>query len=131
GVVRRVDGCTAVSARRRPTIEKNRPKWGAVLMIAVVAAWVGGWGTPASAQKAFVEVTGQTKCYDPSTAAEINCSLPAATGQDGEIQAGVQFPAGRFRGNGNGTGKDNLTNLIWREKANCSSASPAASGTAP
>ena len=39
------------------------PKWGIVLMAAVIAAWVGGWVLPAFAKPALVEVTGQTECF--------------------------------------------------------------------
>jgi hypothetical protein len=40
--VGRVEGSIAVSVERRKAMQKNMPKLGAVLMIAVVAAWVGG-----------------------------------------------------------------------------------------
>src|SRR5215510_594639 len=99
------------------------PKWGIVLMAAVIAAWVGLLVTPVFAKPALVEVTGQTKCWDPTDTripiAEIDCSSSAATGQDGEIQAGVPFPTPRFSDKGNGTVTDNLTNLIWLKNANC------------
>jgi Protein of unknown function (DUF1566) len=103
--VGRVEGSIAVSVERRKAMQKNMPKLGAVLMIAVVAAWVGGWGTPAVAKPALVEVTGQTTSF--------------AEGDDGDIQAGVPFPTPRFSDRGNGTVKDNLTNLIWLKNANC------------
>jgi len=46
------------------------------------------------------------------------------TGQDGEKQAGVDWPAPRFTDNLNGTVTDNLTGLIWLRDANCISLSP-------
>ena len=46
----------------------------------------------------------------------IACS---GTGQDGELQAGVDWPTPRFTDNGDGTVTDNLTGLIWLELANC------------
>ena len=57
--------------------------------------------------------TGQTKCYDTS-GNEIDC---AGTGQDGEIQAGVEWPEPRFADYGNGTVMDNLTGLMWAKVA--------------
>jgi Protein of unknown function (DUF1566) len=86
-------------------MQKNMPTWGIVLMIAVIAAWVGGWGTPASAKPALVEVTGQTTSY--------------ADGDDEDIQAGVPFPTPRFSDKNDGTVTDHLTNLIWLKNANC------------
>ena len=43
----------------------------------------------------------------------------AGTGQDGEIQAGVDWPSPRFTDNGDGTVTDNLTGLMWLQDANC------------
>jgi hypothetical protein len=86
-------------------MQKNMRKLGIVLMAAVIAAWVGVWGTPAFAKPALVEVTGQTTSY--------------ADGDDGDLQAGVPFPTPRFSDKGDGTVKDNLTNLIWLKNANC------------
>jgi hypothetical protein len=71
----------------------------------VIAAWMAVWVTPASAKPALVEVTGQTTSF--------------ADGDDGDIQAGVPFPSPRFSDKGNGTVKDNLTNLTWLKNANC------------
>jgi hypothetical protein len=53
-----------------------------------------------------VPVTGQTTSY--------------ATGDDGNLQAGVPVPADRFTDNSNGTVTDNLTGLIWLKNANAS-----------
>jgi len=58
--------------------------------------------------------TGQTKCYN-DTSAEIEC---AGTGQDGEVQAGIQWPDPRFTDRGEGTVLDNLTGLVWAQDAN-------------
>jgi len=57
--------------------------------------------------------TGQTKCYNTS-GTEILCS---GTGQDGEIQAGVEWPSPRFTDHGN-TVTDNLTGLMWTKNTN-------------
>jgi hypothetical protein len=93
---------------------QNMPKWGIVLMAAVIAAWVGGWGTPAVAD-APVEQTGQTQCWDASGDL-IDC---AGTGQDGEIQAGHPLPSPRFKDEGDGTVEDKLTDLFWLKDASC------------
>ena len=49
--------------------------------------------------------TGQTTSY--------------ATGDDGDLERGVDWPSPRFTDNGNGTITDNLTGLIWLKNANC------------
>jgi Protein of unknown function (DUF1566) len=99
---------------------QNMPKWGIMLMVAVIAAWVGGWGTPAFAD-APMERTGQTQCWDPADTSfpieEIACSDPAATGQDGAVLAGHPLPTPRFVDEGNGTVEDKLTDLIWLKDA--------------
>jgi Protein of unknown function (DUF1566) len=121
-----MDGSTAVSAERKKPMPQNMPKLGAVLMTAVIAAWVGAWGTPAFAADAQVVVTGQTQCWDAS-----GTSIPCdGTGQDGDIQAGLPYPTPRFKDNGDGTVEDKLTDLIWLKNANCSTISPAVWATA-
>ncbi len=42
-----------------------------------------------------------------------------ATGDDGDVQAGIESPVPRFVDNGDGTVKDNLTHLTWLKDANC------------
>jgi Protein of unknown function (DUF1566) len=42
-----------------------------------------------------------------------------ASGDDGDIQAGVPFPTPRFIDNRDGTVMDQLTGLIWLKNANC------------
>jgi Protein of unknown function (DUF1566) len=100
-------------------MRKPLSKLGVVLLVAVIAAWVGVWVTPAVAMNALVEVTGQTQCFD-TIGNPIDCSSAAGTGQDGDIQAGVPFPTPRFSDKGDGTVKDNLTNLIWLKNVNYS-----------
>jgi len=60
--------------------------------------------------------TGQTKCYNSGETEipEIPC---AGTGQDGEIQAGVNWPSPRFKVSGDVV-TDNLTGLMWTMNAN-------------
>src|SRR4030067_533587 len=54
--------------------------------------------------------TGQTTCYD-TAGAVIPC---AGTGQDGDIQAGVDWPSPRFTVSTDGyCVTDNLTGLMW------------------
>ncbi len=69
---------------------------------------------PSSAGVIQLPQTGQMSCYD-SAGSMIPC---AGTGQDGDIQAGVQWPNPRFTDNGNGTVSDNLTGLMWKKDAN-------------
>ena len=52
-----------------------------------------------------VSKTGQTTSY--------------ATGDDGDLEKGVEWPTPRFTDNGDGTITDNLTGLIWLKNANC------------
>jgi Protein of unknown function (DUF1566) len=88
--------------------------WGVVLM--VVIGGLVGWPTPpAWAQRARVPQTGQTTCWQLG-GGQIPC---AGTGQDGEIQAGVEWPTPRFTDRGDGTVRDNLTGLMWLKDAGC------------
>ena len=59
----------------------------------------------ALAQPAQTWKTGQTTSY--------------ATGDDGDLQHGVDWPEPRFEDNGDGTITDHLTGLIWLKNANC------------
>ena len=64
-----------------------------------------------------VPKTGQNRCYEATwPVAEIPC---AGTGQDGELQKGIAWPAPRFTDNMNGTVVDNLTGLVWLKNADC------------
>ena len=69
------------------------------------AAAVGGPPAP-------VEDTGQTGCWDAGGTPR-DCT---GTGEDGEHQAGVEWPTPRFTDNGDGTVTDNLTGLDWLNK---------------
>lgn len=67
------------------------------------------------AGEVYLPETGQTTCYDQNGNA-IECTN---TGQDGDVQAGVEWPEPRFEDNGDGTITDNLTGLMWLKGANC------------
>jgi Protein of unknown function (DUF1566) len=89
------------------------------MLIATTVAWMG-WGTPqALAQRARVPQTGQTTCWQLGVG-QIDC---AGTGQDGDIQAGVEWPTPRFTDRRDGTVRDNLTGLLWLKDAGCFGAS--------
>jgi hypothetical protein len=60
---------------------------------------------PTFAATAHVPQTGQTASF--------------AAGDDGDIQAGADWPTPRFRDNKDGTVRDNLTGLTWLKDANC------------
>ena len=55
----------------------------------------------------------------PSPAAKTGQTTPYATGDDGDLQRGVEWPDPRWTDNGNGTVTDHLTGLIWLKNANC------------
>ena len=69
-----------------------------------------GWWAPARVGK-----TGQTTCYD-TDGTVIDCT---GTGQDGELQKGVEWPNPRFVDNADGTVTDMLTGLVWLKDASC------------
>jgi hypothetical protein len=71
--------------------------------------------TTAIGNAAFVEDTGQVQCWDQDG----NPRSCSGTGEDGDNQAGVNWPTPRFSDNGNGTVTDNLTDLIWLKTADC------------
>jgi len=82
-------------------------KWLLVLMVAFPLV--------ASAATIQLPKTGQTSCYD-SVGNLISC---ACTGEDGDKQSGVSWPAPRFSDRGDGSVTDNLTGLIWLKNADC------------
>lgn len=63
--------------------------------------------------------TGQTVCYDNTGSTSTPLSSCAGTGQDGDLRWGSAWPTPRFTNNNNGTVTDNLTGLIWLQKADC------------
>ena len=76
------------------------------------------WGFPVNAyaggeRDAFVFKLADIDAYIPRTGQ----TTSYASGDDGDIQAGVAWPNPRFTDNGDGTVKDNLTGLIWAKDA--------------
>lgn len=57
--------------------------------------------------------TGQDRCYDTTGVSDdtVDCT---GTGQDGELQIGVEWPDPRFVENGDETVTDRLTGLTWQ-----------------
>jgi hypothetical protein len=67
--------------------------------------------------KAPVPQTGQTTCWGDAVGGPL---IPCdGTGQDGDIQAGVEWPTPHFTDRGNGTVRDNLTGLFWLKDSPC------------
>ncbi len=78
-----------------------------VAIIGVVLAFMASQMSEVYAEKkpkAPVEKTGQTVIVE--------------AGDDGDLQKGVSWPNPRFKDNGDGTIKDELTKLIWDKDAN-------------
>jgi hypothetical protein len=65
--------------------------------------------------KGILPKTGQSKCYD-TEGNEISCP---GTGQDGELQRGMDWPAPRFVVR-QGTVQDRLTGICWLQNADVS-----------
>ena len=55
----------------------------------------------------------------PSAIAKTGQTTSYATGDDGDLQMGVSWPAPRFIDNGDGSVTDKLTGLIWLKNASC------------
>jgi len=69
-----------------------------------------------------VPKTGQTDCYydDGVTFGDCTCGdTDCTSGQDGDLQKGIEWPNPRFTDNLNGTVTDNLTGLVWLQNADC------------
>ncbi|HJV64809.1 MAG TPA: Ig-like domain-containing protein [Geomonas sp.] len=81
----------------------------------------------ASADTVKTPKTGQNLCYDVAGNV-ISCT---GTGQDGETQIGLPWPAPRFTDNLNGTVTDNLTGLIWLKNGGCLDIQPSAGSDWP
>ncbi len=70
---------------------------------------------PASTGHTLTEVYDRAKTS--SRPAKTGQTTSYATGDDGDLQKGVAWPAPRFTDNGNGTVTDNLTGLMWTKDA--------------
>lgn len=58
-------------------------------------------------------------CPGPAPVPKTGQTTSYRTGDDGDLQKGVQWPYPRFVDNGDGTVTDNLTGLTWLKNANC------------
>src|SRR6185369_2362461 len=74
-------------------------------------------GLAAAAGPVKLPATSQAACFD-ANGVQRSCG---GTGEDGEKQVGVAWPALRFSDNNDGTVTDNLTGLSWSQHANASS----------
>ncbi len=84
----------------------------------------GGFTEPEGAPEEAPGSTGYTldEIYNiaiPTQVPKTGQTAIVATGDDGDLQAGIAHPATRFVDNGDGTVTDNLTGLIWLKNANC------------
>lgn len=79
----------------------------ALVCFAVIGFWGCDFSHVPKWERDFSHVpkTGQTISY--------------ASGDDGDLQKGMNWPDPRFTDNGDGTVTDNLTGLIWLKNANC------------
>ena len=99
-----------------PTDDYPADAWHAQLYEGRIRHWSKDYTGPmmlvrGNGDEALAQVwkTGQTTVYE--------------TGDDGDLQKGVEWPDPRFTDNGDGTITDNLTGLIWLKKANCAQTS--------
>jgi hypothetical protein len=70
--------------------------------------------------KKDVDIFGKVGTYSGSAAvAKTGQTTSYATGDDGDLEKGVEWPNPRFTDNSDGTVTDNLTGLIWLKDANC------------
>ena len=58
-------------------------------------------------------------CKGPSPVPKTGQTFSVNSGDDGDLQKGVEWPNPRFTDNSDGTVTDNLTGLIWLKNANC------------
>jgi hypothetical protein len=72
------------------------------------------------------DITANGQIFDQGGPVTISNGVPAsgqtvsyAFGDDGHIQSGIEWPAPRFTGNGDGTVTDNLTGLMWLMDGGC------------
>ncbi len=85
-----------------------------LLPIVIVMGFVNVGNSGNAAGAIRLPKNGQTTCYDSSGSA-ISCTN---TGQDGDLQKGVEWPNPRFAVNTDTTIIDNLTGLVWAPDGN-------------
>ncbi len=87
----------------------------AALLPAIMVTSIVSLSNGASKDNAIkLPKTSQTTCYD-SSGAVMSCTN---TGQDGDLQKGVDWPKPRFAANGDTSVTDNLTGLAWAPYGN-------------
>jgi uncharacterized repeat protein (TIGR02543 family) len=75
---------------------------------------------PVRGTSTTIAQTGQTSCPDPTAMTPPFPTIPCPAGADGDLQKGVAWPTPpRFVDNLDGTLTDNLTGLIWLQRADC------------
>ncbi len=80
-----------------------------------VDASVDGRADAGSTAALTLAATGQSTCYSGQGVTR-SC---VGSGQDGEVQSGLAWPSPRFTPLGDGTLRDNLTDLVWLSDGNC------------
>jgi hypothetical protein len=87
-------------------------------------AWIismnKGVDKPISKSKSYYMLPVRTSSVDtPYELPKTSQTLSYAPGDDGNIQAGIEWPSPRFTNNGDGTVGDNLTGLMWLKDGGC------------
>ncbi len=87
-------------------------------------AWIismnGGVDKPISKSKSYYMLPVRMSSADtPYELPNTGQTLSYASGDDGNIQAGIEWPSPRFTDNGDGTVRDNLTGLMWLKDGGC------------
>ncbi|MBT8368592.1 MAG: DUF1566 domain-containing protein, partial [Deltaproteobacteria bacterium] len=83
-------------------------------------------GPPASTMHSLNEIYSQNENILKKLSNSNPAMVPAsgkkasiASGDDGDLKKGLAWPTPRFKDNGDGTIKDNLTGLTWLQNARC------------
>jgi hypothetical protein len=83
-------------------------------------------GPPASTMHTLDEIYTQNENILKKASNDNPAMIPAtglqtstSTGDDGDLIKGLAWPTPRFKDNGDGTIKDNLTGLLWLQNASC------------
>lgn len=101
--------------------QSRKSKSVGVLLVITMVFCPAGVVTPSYAQNKVVVIPLiDTVCAGPpAPVPKTGQTASYQTGDDGDLEKGVAWPAPRLRDNGNGTVTDNLTRLVWLKNANC------------